>query len=135
MNGVPIETGQTNVSIVDPSMYTRGSAVATIGAIQRQLHGPLLAERPADDNASATGLRRCSGYQDLIDTNLALSNAHMFSSNKLNEFRFSLVRRNLDFPENDPVSPSATITGLFGIGGASNFPQGRITNAISSRTP
>ena len=47
----------------------------------------------------------------------------------LNEARFSLVRRDLDFPENDPESPTATITGLFTIGGPSNFPQSRVTDA------
>jgi hypothetical protein len=47
----------------------------------------------------------------------------------LNEARFSLVRRNLDFPENDPTSPTATISGAFTVGGASNFPQSRISDA------
>jgi hypothetical protein len=41
----------------------------------------------------------------------------------LNEFRFSLVRRDLDFPENDPTSPTAIVSGLFQIGGDANFPQ------------
>ena len=64
-----------------------------------------------------------------MDTNLAVSNAHMFSSSMLNESRFSLVRRDLDFPENDPISPTAAITGFFTIGGPTNFPQWRVTNA------
>ena len=67
--------------------------------------------------------------QELVDTNLAASNAHVFSPTMLNEFRFSLVRRDLDFPEVDPTSPTATITGLFQIGGDSNFPQSRVWNA------
>jgi len=132
VNGVSIETGQTNVSILDPSMYHTG--------LGRGDYRPFSTDNFTvryslndrfDDNAiSYLGFGdRFAGYQDLVDTNLAVSNAHTFSSNKLNEFRFSLVRRNLDFPENDPVSPSVTITGLFGIGGASNFPQGRITSA------
>ena len=132
VNGVSIETGQTNVSILDPSMYHTG--------LGRGDYRPFASDNFTvryslndrfDDNAiSYLGFGdRFAGYQDLVDTNFAVSNAHTFSSNKLNEFRFSLVRRNLDFPENDPVSPSVTITGLFGIGGASNFPQGRITDA------
>ena len=132
VNGVPIETGQTNVSIIDPSMYHtwlgrgdyRPFSTDTF-TVRYSLNDRL------DDNAiSNLGFGdRFAGYQDLVDTNLAVSNAHTFSSNKLNEFRFSLVRRNLDFPENDPDSPSVTITGLFNIGGASNFPQSRITDA------
>jgi len=38
------------------------------------------------------------------------------------------VQRDLLFPENDPVSPTAAITGLFTIGGLANFPQGRVTD-------
>jgi hypothetical protein len=132
VNGVSIETGQTNVSILDPSMYHswlgRGDyrPISTDNFTVRYSLNDRL-----DDNAiSYLGFGdRYAGYQDLVDTNLAISNAHTFSSNKLNEFRFSLVRRNLDFPENDPLSPSVTITNLFGIGGASNFPQSRITDA------
>ena len=132
VNGVPIETGQTNVSILDPSTYHtwlgRGDyrPFSTDNFTLRYSLNDRL-----DDNAiSNLGFGdRFAGFQDLVDTNLAISNAHTFSSNKLNEFRFSLVRRNLDFPENDPVSPSVTITGLFNIGGASNFPQSRITDA------
>jgi hypothetical protein len=48
----------------------------------------------------------------------------------LNEVRVSLVRRDLDFPENDPDSPNAQIAGLFQIGGSAAFPQGRLTNAL-----
>ena len=48
----------------------------------------------------------------------------------LNEFRFSLVQRDLDFPENDPDSPTAPITGLFQIGGDTNFPQWRVTDCL-----
>jgi outer membrane receptor protein involved in Fe transport len=132
VNGVPIETGQTNVFILDPSMYHtwlgRGDyrPFSTDNFTVRYSLNDRL-----DDNAiSNLGFGdRFAGFQDLVDTNLAASNAHTFSSNKLNEFRFSLVRRNLDFPENDPLSPSVTITGLFNIGGATNFPQSRITDA------
>jgi hypothetical protein len=72
---------------------------------------------------------RFAWNQTLIDTNFAASNAHIFASNMVNEFRFSLVRRDLDFPENDPSSPTATITGVFTVGGNSNFPQRRVTNS------
>ena len=69
------------------------------------------------------------GSQVLLDSNFAASDAHIFSSSLLNEARFSIVKRDLDFPENDPVSPTVSITGLFNVGGANNFPQGRVTTA------
>jgi outer membrane receptor protein involved in Fe transport len=69
-----------------------------------------------------------AGNQSVNDNNIALSETHIFNSNILNEFRFSYVRRNLAFPENDSVSPSVTIGGAFSVGGLSNFPQGRIQN-------
>jgi hypothetical protein len=71
-----------------------------------------------------------AGDQNIFDQNLALSETHIFNSNLINEFRFSYIRRNLGFPENDPNSPTATITGLFTIGGASNFPQGRVQDSF-----
>lgn len=133
VNGVPIETAQANINIVNPSTYhtifgrgdyhapTTGDNITVRYSLNRRL----------DDNA----ISNCSlgavfcGSQKLIDTNFAASDSHVFASNLLNEFRFSFVRRNLDFPENDPASPTASITGLFQIGGSSNFPQARITNA------
>lgn len=132
VNGVPIVTAQTNINIVDPSTYhspfARGDwrpSVADLVTVRYSLN------HRTDENAisnCAFGSLFC-GNQILIDTNLAASNAHVFSADWLNEFRFSLVRRDLDFPENDPKSPTATISGLFTIGGASNFPQSRLTNS------
>ena len=42
-----------------------------------------------------------------------------------NQFNFAYIRGILDFPENDPTTPTTGITGAFTIGGANNFPQGR----------
>ncbi|HEU4597400.1 MAG TPA: hypothetical protein VFS10_19885, partial [Pyrinomonadaceae bacterium] len=70
-----------------------------------------------------------AGAQNLVDQNMALSQTHVFSSNVVNEFRASYVRRNLGFPENDPVTPTTGITGFFTIGGLANFPQGRVQNS------
>jgi hypothetical protein len=84
-----------------------------------------------DDNAisnCAFGATFC-GSQDLKDTNLAASHTHIFGPSVVNEFRFSWVQRDLLFPENDPTSPTAAISGLFTIGGLSNFPQGRVTDS------
>jgi hypothetical protein len=132
VNGVPIETGLANVNIIAPSTYKTfqfrvdhklfGNDNLTV----RELYNP-----KADENAISNcnfGATFC-GNQDLKDQNFAASETHLFNSAQLNEFRFSLVRRNLDFPENDPKSPTATITGLFTIGGNSAFPQSRLSNA------
>ena len=70
-----------------------------------------------------------AAQQTTIDQNMALSETHVFSSNVVNEFRGSYIRRNLAFPENDPLTPTTGITGFFTIGGLANFPQGRIQNS------
>jgi hypothetical protein len=132
VNGVPIETGLTNVNILDPSTYH-----TYLGRVDHRLTNNdnvtfRYSYTPRED---INAISNCSfgetfcGFQSLKDTNLAASNTHIFTSRLLNEFRFSLVRRDLSFPENDPVTPTTTISGLFTIGGLSNFPQGRVSSA------
>jgi hypothetical protein len=132
VNGVPIETGQTNVNITQPSTYHY-----FMGRVDHKLTDKdnLTARYYYNKRVDETQISNCAfgaifcGSQDLKDTNLAISETHMFGSSLVNEFRFSLVKRDLLFPENDPKSPTATISGLFTIGGASNFPQSRVTDA------
>ena len=133
INGVPIQTGTVTVPRVSPIdgfnflmrfdhkigendnvtfRYTRGAEYSANVTSNTQF-GELFAAR-----------------QDVIDQNMQLSETHVFNSNVINEFRGSYVRRNLAFPENDPVTPTTTIGGFFTIGGLSNFPQGRIQNSI-----
>ena len=131
VNGVPIEIGDANVPIIDPSLYKTylGRADYHPRTNDNFTFRYSLNDR-ADDGVGGTNFgTRFMASQKLIDTNFAASNAHVFSPTMLNEFRFSLVRRDLDFPEADPNSPTATLTGLFQIGGDSNFPQGRVSNA------
>jgi hypothetical protein len=132
VNGVAVETAQTNVNIVDPSLYHTWLGRADFRP------GPsdtLTARYSLNDRADENAVSNCTfgatfcGSQDLLDTNLAVSNAHIFNARMLNEVRVSLVRRDLDFPENDPESPTALISGLFTVGGSSNFPQGRLTDS------
>jgi hypothetical protein len=132
INGVPIETANTNVSLTAPSTYK-----SYIGRVDHKVSaydnitGRVLYTPREDLNAisnCALGEVFC-GSQSLKDSNYAASNTHIFTSRVLNEFRFSLVRRDLSFPENDPASPTATISGMFTVGGATNFPQGRVSNA------
>jgi hypothetical protein len=131
VNGVPIPTGQVNVNIIDPSTYYtylgRGDyRMFDSDTVTFRYH--------LNDRADVNAISNCAfgatfcGNQALVDTNLAASHTRTFST-LLNEFRFSFVRRNLDFPENDPASPTASIVGLFTVGGFANFPQSRITNS------
>jgi len=132
VNGVPIEIGQTNANIADPSLYHTflGRADYRPWSSDTFTFRHSVNDREDENVVSNLGFGGLfAGNQDILDTNAALSNAHIFSPRLLNEFRFSLVRRDLAFPENDPESPTAAITGLFTLGGASNFPQGRISNA------
>jgi hypothetical protein len=131
VNGVPIETAQTNVNNTSP--YTFKTYLARVD--QRVGNNDNFTARYAfNDRVYANAISNCDfgplfcGAQTLKDTNLAASNTHIFTSRLLNEFRFSWVRRDLDFPENDPVSPTAAISGLFTIGGLSNYPQFRVTD-------
>jgi outer membrane receptor protein involved in Fe transport len=71
-----------------------------------------------------------SGAQTILGQNHALSETHTFGTRFVNEFRFSFVRRNLNFPENDPTTPATLVSGYFDIGGLSNFPQGRVQNTF-----
>jgi len=132
VNGVPVETGQTNLNIVDPSTYhsALGRADYRVGSADNITVRYSLNNRKDENAISNVQFGPLfAGNQTLIDTNLAASNTHILSSRMVNEFRFSLVRRDLDFPENDPTSPTAIVSGLFQIGGDANFPQWRVTNA------
>ena len=131
VNGVPIETGQTNVAYKNPSKYHTVNV-----RLDHRLtdNDTVTARYYLNDRSDVNAISNCAfgevfcGNQALKDTNAALSYTRVFGSNVVNEARASWVRRDLGFPENDPVSPTAAITGLFTVGGLSNFPQGRITD-------
>lgn len=132
VNGVPIETGQTNVRLRDPSLYNTwlGRLDFRPGVSDTFTVRYSLNDRVEENVTSNVGFGSLfAANQDLLDTNIAASNTHVFGPALLNEARVSLVRRDLAFPENDPVSPTGAITGLFTAGGASNFPQGRVSNS------
>ena len=133
VNGVPIETGQTNVNIISPSTYKTlqvrvdNKVTNNDNVTVRELSVPRVDDNVAGFNCAFGGA--FCGNQNTEDNNFAASETHVFNSARLNEFRASWVRRNLDFPENDPNSPTATICGLFPIGGVSNFPQSRLSDS------
>jgi hypothetical protein len=132
VNGVPIQLGRAGVIIEAPSTYH-----TFMGRLDHRLTDSdnltvrYYYNKRLDENAisnCAFGPTFC-GNQDLKDTNLAASHTHIFGPSVVNEFRFSWVQRDLLFPENDPNSPTAGISGLFTVGGASNFPQSRVTDS------
>ena len=131
INGVPVEIGTTNVTMSDPSLYhtfiNRGDFRPVSNSSFTVRHA---VNDNVDDMVAGFGFGALfAANQDIVDKNLAFSNAHVFTGSLLNEARFSLVERDLAFPENDPTSPTATITGAFQVGGDSNFPQGRFTKS------
>jgi outer membrane receptor protein involved in Fe transport len=132
INGVPIQLGRTNIPISQPN-----NSLNTIIRGDHQLReGDNVTLRysynkPVTSNgASNTQFGSLfAGGVSTLDQNAAISETHIFTPKLLNEFRTSYIRRDLQFPENDPTTPTGTITGLFTIGGAANFPQGRVQNS------
>ncbi len=133
VNGVGVETAQTNVTIQQPSTYKTYQAR---GDYRVSNADTITVRYSLNDRSDIDQISNCAfgslfcGSQALKDTNVAASYTRILSPSLLNEFRFSLVRRDLNFPENDPKSPTANISGLFTVGGANNFPQYRITDTF-----
>ncbi|MGH9838565.1 MAG: TonB-dependent receptor domain-containing protein [Blastocatellia bacterium] len=134
VNGVAIQTANVAIPISQPNntwnFIVRGDHQIREGD---NLTVRYTYDKPVDTNA-VSNIQfgpRFAGNQNILDQNAAISETHVFSPNILNEFRFSFVRRDLQFPENDPNSPTATIAGnFFTIGGLANFPQGRVQNSF-----
>jgi carboxypeptidase family protein len=132
VNGVAIETGQVSVPIDQPNntwnFLIRGDHRLREGdnlTLRYSYNKPFTL-----NNASNTQFGSLfSGNTSTLDQNAAISETHIFTPSLLNEFRVSYIRRNLQFPENDPNTPTTAITGLFTIGGLNNFPQSRIQNS------
>lgn len=133
VNGVPVEIGQVNLPIQqDRDAYNTIGRVDWSMTANDTITGRFISDRPTTQNASSN-LQFGSLFaaeSATKDTNLALSHTRVLGSQQLNEFRFSYIRRDLSFPEADPVTPTTTLTSLFTIGGLSNFPQGRIQNSF-----
>lgn len=133
VNGVSIETGQTNLGRATPSdatnLFARVDAQLTTSDSVTLRH--LRASSVNENVYSNTDFGRVfAANEDVRDRNTAVSHTRVFSASLLNEARFSHIRRDLRFPENDPDSPTATIGGFFTIGGTSQFPQGRLQDSF-----
>jgi len=133
VNGVPIQTGLTNLPAIQPTnAYNELLRIDHRLTDNDNMTFRFIANTPSNINQiSNTQFGSLfAGDQVIKDRNFALSETHVFNDRLLNEVRFSYIRRNLAFPEHDPTTPSTTITSFFNIGGASNFPQGRIQNSF-----
>ena len=131
VNGVPIQFGTTNLGVSQPNnTHTFITRVDHRIGDNDTFTFRYISNKASDPNvvSNLTFGERFAGAQSLYDQNAALSETHVFGPNVINEFRGSYIRRNLDFPENDPNTLTTQISGLFTFGGLSNFPQSRVTN-------
>lgn len=131
VRGVPIQVGTTNLGVAQPN-----STKTFIARVDHRLGENdnvtiRYITNQAEDANVVSNLNfgtLFAGDQTLMDQNVALSETHVFKANLINELRASYIRRNLDFPENDPDTLTTNISGFFSFGGLSNFPQSRVTN-------
>ena len=131
VNGVSIQTGQTNIGINQPATdWNHTFRLDHRLTDNDNLTGRLIYVKSTSTNviSNLNFGPLFAGDQLLKDWNLAISESHVFGPSMVNEFRFSYIKRNLNFPENDPITPTTTVTGLVTFGGASNFPQSRVSD-------
>jgi hypothetical protein len=132
VNGVAIPIGTIRIPLANPHDFWYGT-----GRVDHMLSASdYLSYRVQADHRTQPDVisnlqfgNLFSGAQQIFRQNHAASWTRTIKPTWVNEFRFGYVRGFLDFPENDPVTPTSGITGFFTIGGSSNFPQGRLQNA------
>ncbi len=128
VNGVNVQVGTINIPLANPSDFWYG-----VGKIDHRLtdkhqlsYRYIIDDRTQPDVISNLQFGSLfSGAQTIRRQNHAASDTWSVNSKIVNEFRFAYVKSALDFPENDPKTPTSAIAGFFTVGGASNFPQGR----------
>ena len=133
VNNTPIEIGTINLPLANPYDFWYGVARTDFALSGKDNLSYRIHFDKRNQPDVVSNLRfgnRFSGAQTIFRQNHALSHTRTFSPRFVNEFRFAYIRANLDFPENDPVTPSTTVGAFFVIGGLSNFPQGRIQNTF-----
>lgn len=132
INGIAIQTGVTNLALSQPSNNWNWLVKVDYKLSDRDnISVRYLYDKPFNINSASNTQfgSRFAANTNILDQNAAISETHVFTPTLLNEFRFSYIRRNLQFPENDPNSPTTNIGGFFTIGGLANFPQGRVQNS------
>jgi hypothetical protein len=133
VNGVPIQVGTINLPLSNPHdfWWTTHRVDHRLTDRDNLTYRLQIDKRNQPDVVSNLQFGSLfSGAQTILGQNHTVSHTRTFTPRLVNEFRFGYIRRNLQFPENDPNTPTTTITGLFTIGGASNFPQGRVQDAF-----
>ena len=131
VNGAPIEMGAIRIPLANPHNLGYGLVRfdRRFTEKDRLTYRYLFDKRFQSDVTSNRQFgSRFTAANEFLVQNHALSLTHAFSPQWVNEFRFAYSRSNLAFPENDPKSPTVQILGAFTIGGASSFPQGRVSN-------
>jgi hypothetical protein len=131
INGVPIQVGTIRLPLANPFNY-----VYNLGRIDHKLtnndnlsYRYQLDKRDQPDVTSNLRFGHLwAASQTVFGQNHAISHTRNFGSRFVTETRLAYVRRNLDFPENDPKTATTIIQNFFTMGGLNNFPQGRIQN-------
>lgn len=129
INGTPIEVGSMRIPLPNPHnfFYNAGRVDHRFTDNDNISYRYHLDKRDQPDVVSNLGFgSRWSAAQTILRQNHALSYTRNFGSRFLNEARVAYVRGNLDFPENDPTTPSTIITNFFTIGGEAAYPQSRL---------
>ncbi len=132
INGVPVEVGSTILPIASTfDLWTyQVRADHRLTDNDSLIYRAHIDKRTNPDSAGNLGFgSRFTADQNILGQNHALSHIRPFSPRLVNEFRFSYARRNLSFPEKT-TGPTISVPGQFTIGGAPNFPAGRINNTF-----
>jgi hypothetical protein len=133
INGVNVQVGTVNLPLANPSnfWYTIHRVDHKLNDSHQLSYRMQLDKRNQPDVTSNLQFgSKWSAAQTILGQNHAASITSTVTPTFVNEFRTAFIRRNLDFPENDPVTSTTGISGFFTIGGLSNFPQGRIQNTF-----
>lgn len=133
VNGVPIQIGTARIPLANPHNFWFITSKLDHKLTENDTlsYRFLLDKRDQPDVVSNLQFgSRWSGAQTILGQNHAASYTRNFGPRLINEFRFGYIRRNLDFPENDPTTPTTIISGAFTIGGTNAFPQSRISDTF-----
>src|SRR5215831_4151995 len=129
LNGVPIQVGTIRIPLANPFdfWYSLGRVDHKLTNNHNISYRYQLDKRNQPDVVSNLQFgNRWSGAQTILGWNHAISHTGNIGSHLVTENRIAYIRRNLDFPENDPKTSTVLIRNFFNIGGLNNFPQGRI---------
>jgi outer membrane receptor protein involved in Fe transport len=131
INGVNVPFGTVRFPLSNPAnlWYYQGRVDHQLTSNDSIGYRIQVDKRDEPDLTSNLGFgTKFTAGQSILGQNHAFNWTKVISPTVINEMRASFVRRDLNFPENDPTSPTTGISGFFTIGGLSNFPQGRLQN-------